>query len=361
MTIGPAPMTDPTAASRPAGWQRRGWCQAMLALGCAGGARAAPPLTVRAMNEPPHERSASQWLERLQRASRAPSYTGTFVVSLGGGAMSSARIWHVRQGNVQLERVETLSGAPRAIFRRNDEVVTFLLRSRTVSTESADPGAVSPNLFAADAVDSTADFYTARHLGDERVAGFDADIVQLTPRDGLRFGYRIWSEKRTGLAIKTQTLDRAERVLEQAAFSELRFGEPVNALALRRMMERRQGYKVQKPDRVRTSAEAEGWRMKNPVPGFKPHGCYRRAQAETGAGAAAVQWVFSDGLATVSLFIEPFDAGRHPREGAAAIGATYTLARRLSLAGGGDWWVTAVGEVPAKTLHAFIDSLERRV
>ena len=69
-------------------------------------------------------------------------------------------------------------------------------------------------------------------LGQGRVAGFDADIVQLDPRDGLRFGYRIWSEKRTGLVVKTQTLDDAGRVLEQAAFSELQLDAPVQAAKL---------------------------------------------------------------------------------------------------------------------------------
>ena len=354
-------MTVPALTNLTAGWRRRGCCQALLALCWAGGARAAQPLSalpapVRAANAPPPERSAGQWLERLQRASRVPSYAGTFVVSSGGGVMDSARIWHVRDGNMQLERVETLSGMPRAIFRRDDVVVTFLPRSRTVRTESAEHGAGAPNLFAAGAVGSTADFYTARQVGDGRVAGFDADIVQLTPRDNLRFGYRIWSEKRTGLAIKTQTLDQAGHVLEQAAFSELQFGAPINAPALRRMMERRHGYTVQKSERVRTSAEAEGWSLKSPIPGFRPHGCYRRAPA--GEATPAVQWIFSDGLATVSLFIEPFNAERHAREGAAVIGATHTLARRHPLAGA-DWWITAVGEVPARTLQAFIDSLER--
>jgi sigma-E factor negative regulatory protein RseB len=334
---------------------------ALLALCCADEARAAqPPLpSARAMNAPPPppERSAAQWLERLQRASRVPSYAGTFVVSSGVGGMASAHIWHVRDGNMQLERVETLSGIPRAIFRRDDVVVTFLPRSRTVRTESDDYGTTAPNRFAVGAIGSTAAFYAARQVGDGRVAGFEADIVQLTPRDGLRFGYRIWSEKRTGLALKTQTLDRAERVLEQAAFSELQFGAPINAAALRRMMERRQGYTVQKSGRLRTSAEAEGWRMKTPIAGFMPHGFYRRARALENGPAA--QWIFSDGLATVSLFIEPFNAERHAREGAAVIGATHTLARRRSLAGA-DWWITAVGEVPARTLQAFIDSLERR-
>ena len=53
------------------------------------------------------------------------------------------------------------------------------------------------------------------------MAGFDADIVRLAAQDGWRYGYRIWSERRTGLVIKMQTLDAAGRVLEQSVFLEL--------------------------------------------------------------------------------------------------------------------------------------------
>ena len=41
-----------------------------------------------------------------------------------------------------------------------------------------------------------------------------------------------------------------------------------------------------------------------------------------------------------------------------ATGATNTLTRRLSDKGG-DWWLTAVGEVPPQTLRAFAQSLVR--
>jgi sigma-E factor negative regulatory protein RseB len=67
------------------------------------------------------ERSIGEWLLRMHEASRRRSYVGTFVVSSYAGALSSARIWHACEGDVQMERVESLTGAPRAIFRRNDE------------------------------------------------------------------------------------------------------------------------------------------------------------------------------------------------------------------------------------------------
>ena len=297
-----------------------------------------------------------EWLVRLEQASHMPSYTGTFVVSSANGVMSSARIWHVHQGNVEIERVEALSGEPRFTFRRNDAVVTFLPESHTVRSEQREAGHTFPNLFTTDALEATADFYVARQIGEDRVAGFDADIVQLNPRDRLRFGYRIWSEKRTGLMIKTQMLNGAGQVLEQGAFSELQLNAPIKAAWLSRMMSSTKGYKVEKSGREPTTAEAEGWGMKKPLPGFRPQSCYRHVAAASGP---VVQWIFSDGLATVSLFMEPFDAARHAHEGTMTMGATHMLARRLTSAGA-DWWVTAVGEVPMSTLQALVDNLERR-
>jgi sigma-E factor negative regulatory protein RseB len=218
-----------------------------------------------------------------------------------------------------------------------------------------------PNLLKAP--DSAIDqFYSARAQGSERVAGLEADLVQLTPKDALRFGYRIWSEKKTGLVVKLQTLDAEGRVLEQVAFSELQLDAPVSMDKLTQMMRNTDGYTLEKTELVKTSAAAEGWQLKKPVPGFKPMSCYRRPAGAAPAADTLVQWVFSDGLASVSLFIEPFDRRRHGAEGTMAMGATHTLVRRLAERQGqdGGWWLTAVGEVPVATLQAFAQGLERR-
>jgi sigma-E factor negative regulatory protein RseB len=109
------------------------------------------------------------------------------------------------------------------------------------------------------------------------------------------------------------------------------------------------GWRVEKPDAVKTTAAAEGWDLKAPVAGFKPMSCYKRP------ADGVLQWIFSDGLASVSLFVEPYDRQRHQQEGVFASGSTHTLTRHVQ-----DWWVTAVGEVPPHTLRAFSLSLERR-
>jgi sigma-E factor negative regulatory protein RseB len=294
------------------------------------------------------ERTVGEWLERMHDASRQRNYIGTFVVSSGNGAMSSARIWHACDGKRQVERVDTLSGEKRSTFRRDDEVLTFLPESKTVRRERREALGLFPELLKPD-VTAIREFYTAHRIGADRVAGFDADIVQLLPKDALRFGYRIWSEKKSGLVVKMQTLDRGGKVLEQAAFSELQLDAPVRMERIARMMAVPEGWRVEQPDAVKTSAAAEGWALKAPVAGFRPMSCYKRP------AEGVLQWIFSDGLASVSVFVEPYDRDRHVQEGVFASGATHTLTRRLQ-----DWWITAVGEVPPATLRTFSLSLERR-
>ena len=163
--------------------------------------------------------SVTSWLMRLHEASKERSYIGTYVVS-SGGMMSSAKIWHVCSGEQQVERIEALSGAPRSVFRHNDRVLTFMPDDKVVRIEQqASLGIFSELLQSADG--RIADFYDARSLGSERVAGLEADIIGLHPKDAWRFGYKIWTEKKQGLVLKLQTLDAQGQVLEQAAFSEL--------------------------------------------------------------------------------------------------------------------------------------------
>jgi sigma-E factor negative regulatory protein RseB len=324
------------------------WCAAAWA--CAQGVPNAPA-PPQAASGKGAERSISDWLMRMHQASRVRSYIGTFVVSSNAGSLASARIWHACDGDSQVERVESLTGAPRSTFRRNEEVVTFLPERHVVRTERQEPLATFPNLLQA-TDSSIPEFYAARQVGADRVAGFDADVVQLEPKDNLRFGYRIWSEKRSGLVIKLQTLDADGRVLEQTAFSELALDAPVSMEKINRMMAAPAGWRVEKVDAPKTSAATEGWQLRASVAGFKPVSCYRRPGS---APDGMVQWIFSDGLAAVSLFLEPYDRSRHVQEGIFAAGATQTLTQRIQ-----DWWLTAVGEVPSQTLKAFALNLERR-
>ncbi len=314
-----------------------------------GGPSVAPP--------PPlaPERTLHEWLVRMHEAARRRTYTGTFVVS-AGNSISSARIWHVCDGDLQMERVEALTGPPRSTFRRNEQLLTLYPDSRLAVAERRESFGQFPNLLQPGGT-ALGQFYGIRFAGSERVAGLEADVVQLRPNDALRFAHQIWTEKKTGMVLKLQTIDARGRVLEQAAFSELQLDAPVSMTKLAQMMGNTEGYQVERTDLVKTSAADQGWGMKSAVPGFQPVTCYLRPTAVPADARpeSTLQWIFSDGLATVSLFIEAFDPRRHVQPMAQALGATHTLTRRI-----GDWWLTAVGEVPPHTLAAFAQALQRK-
>jgi sigma-E factor negative regulatory protein RseB len=300
-------------------------------------------------------KQVNDWLMRIQDASRKLSFVGTFVVQ-SDGKLSSAKIWRVCEGGQQLERVETLTGAPRSIFRHNDQVVTFLPDHKVVRREKRDSLSAFPELLQSS--DShIADFYTVRKEGNDRVAGVEADITVLVPKDRLRFGYRVWTEQKMGLVIKLQTLDTDDRVLEQAAFSELQLNAPLKMNKLVQMMTKVDGYRLENSSLVKTTASAEGWLLKAPVAGFNSISCYLRPAPGTNAatGEEPFQWIFSDGLASVSIFIEPFDRSPRDKESSLSLGATQTMTKQVE-----GHWVTVMGEVPLRTLRLFADALTRK-
>lgn len=335
--------------TRPALWTRwwRCWARPIVValIGVSVLSAAAQPLAI-GIAEPAGDIHA--WLDRLHAATRYHAYSGTFVVTRDD-EMATARIVHVCDGRQQIERIETLNGPARITWRRDDEVMTMLPDKRWAVRDRRELLRLFPGPLRVPGIE-VADFYRAELRGSDRLAGFDAWVVEFQPRDALRYGYRIWSEKRTGLVLKLQTLGTHADVLEQVAFTELQFDIPVQLDELVQQMENTSGYRVERPTLRKTTLQAEGWRLKREVPGFRPIACWMRAE-ESGRPRPPLQCVYSDGLASVSLFFSARDSTHvnHVRSG-----ATLLLSQRIH-----DHAVTALGEVPQQTLVLFLEALER--
>ena len=299
------------------------------------------------------------WLMKIHDAANHRNFQGTFVVS-GGGAVSSARIAHFCAGADQWERSESLDGQPRHVYRHNDLVHTVWPASRVVLVEQRSRVASFPGLLQA-GDDRIGDFYEVRRQGSGRVAGREADMLLVKPRDALRYGYRLWADQASGLLLRADVLGAQGDVVESSAFSDVSIDvrpQPESVLVpLRRLA----GYRVVKPAMTSTRLGAEGWDLPRPVPGFREVSCVKRPmQGVAGPDGApaevpVLQTIYSDGLTYVSVFIEPFDAERHRQQVLASVGATQTLMQQQ-----GDWWITVVGDVPAATLRQFANGLQRR-
>lgn len=303
-------------------------------------------------------REVRAWLTRIHQAASHQNFQGTFVVT-SGGVVSSARIAHFCEGPNQFERSETLDGQARLVFRHNDTVHTVWPANKVALIEQRSLTASFPALLQV-GDDRIADFYEVRPQGFERVAGHEAEVLVVKPKDALRYGYRLWADRASGLLLRADVLGDRSEVLESSAFSDVVIGvksQPDSVLGPMRKLE---GYRVARHAMTPTQLEAEGWTLRQPVPGFRQVSCVKRPMQ--GAGGArqdaadpqAVQAIYSDGLTYVSVFIEPFNPQRHTRQVLASVGATQTLMQQQ-----GDWWVTVVGDVPSSTLRAFAKRLER--
>lgn len=294
----------------------------------------------------------NDWLTRIHEASRHQSYSGTFVVTVGTD-MASSKIWHVCDGEQQMERIESLTGPAKSTLRHNNKVLTLVPSLKTAHTEDRAALQLFPHLLKSNKHD-IAQVYKLRRIASDRVAGLQTDVVEFTAKDSYRYNYRIWTEQQTGLLVKLRTIDLSGQVLEQAAFSELSLNTSADMAQITQMM--RDASTTNQTETVKlakTTANAQGWTfLRGGVPGFAAHECYAR---QVQPSKSTLQCLFSDGLATISVFLEPFDGTRHAQENSTAFGATHTLSKRLDT-----WWLTAVGEVPLATLQQFAQLIERK-
>jgi len=302
---------------------------------------------------------ARAWLLRMHQAARAKSYQGTLVVN-ASGQMISSRVAHFGADNQSYERVEMQDGQARVLLRHNDEVVTLWPQAKRARVEQRDAVALFPSVLTG-SEEGLLERYDMLAEGASRVAGHDASVFLLRPRDAWRFAQRLWAEAGSALLLRADVLGADGRVIETAAFTDVAIGIKAQPESVLGPMKKLDGYKVVRAAPQRTSLDAEGWRLVPPVAGFRQVSCVRRSfervneEQPAGAPVEVLQAIFSDGLTHVSVFIEPARAEGRPT-GHAAFGATHTL----MLPHGGGHWLTVMGDVPLATLKQFAQALEGR-
>jgi sigma-E factor negative regulatory protein RseB len=294
----------------------------------------------------PAERSAVQWLHAIQAAARQSNYTGTIVYQYGDEVRSS-RVIHAFDGHVSGERVQMLDGRPREVIRRGEQVECFYPQQRRIVIERAGRRAVFPELGDGGPI-SVLEHYALHPAEMERVAGLECQILRLEPKDALRYGYRLCIDPASGLLMKVQVLTGESAVVEQIAFSDVRIGEPISPAQLRTSYST-VGWRVERRESHEVDLSHRGWIV------TAPEGFRRLTEVERMLGIdtqrSALQAVYSDGLATMSVFIET-NVPPAESEGPPPQGPLSAVMRRV-----GDARVTVVGEVPPATARSFADSV----
>ena len=304
------------------------------------------------MQSPPSQSSPAEHaslLDQIQQAARTLNYSGIFTYQQGP-LIESSRIAHIYHDGVEREKLEVLDGMQREYLRVNDEVQCLIPEYQTVLLEKQRRDRF-PGLLLSDASRIGSHYEVSVDPKPARVAGRSCRIINITPRDQHRYGYRLCADSKNALLLKAQMLDQRGQVIEQVAFTQVNIGEP--ALPERFVPSwSTQGWSVQKPDKTPVDLAKLGWRIDAP-PGYMTALQVERSFAR---GNKAHQVVLSDGLATISIFIEPYSNERsdaYQPQGAARYGAVNLHGARV-----GNFWLTVMGEVPAETLARLTQSIQ---
>jgi sigma-E factor negative regulatory protein RseB len=302
------------------------------------------------------------WLQKMNQALATRNYDGTFF-HLSEGRIETMRIVHrVRAGRVT-ERLQSLDGSGREFVRNNDELTCYLPDQHTVLVEPRpDHGPFLGSLpqFGAD----VNEFYRIESLPATHILGRPARVIAVNPKDQFRFGYRLWLDEKTAMPLKTQLCDSHGQVMEQIFFARLDMPESIPDSDLAPVV-RTEGMRWvrQGPSQDSTPPALSAYRASELPPGF--HLTVAGAHTIGGATVPASHLVYSDGLATVSVFIEapqtdapgadaaPSAPAELPMQGLARVGSGFAFSTVVQ-----GHQVTAVGEVPAQTVEFIAHSVK---
>lgn len=285
---------------------------------------------------PAHADEAQDWLTRLGQAEQQQSFHGTFVYERNG-SFSTHNIWHRVQNGQIRERLLQLDGSAQ-------EVVRIDGRTQCVSGTLIAGLGDSPNA-AARALDpkKLKNWYDLAVIGKSRVAGRDAVIVSLTPRDQHRYGFELHLDKKTGLPLKSLLLNDKGQLLERFQFTSLDTDEipsdkdlladadckPINIAS----------------DKASAAKAMQNWRSDWLPPGFELTSSSSHKDAQTKTQVSSL--MYDDGLARFSVFLEPLN-GATVTDTRTQLGPTVAVSRRLTTPQG-EMMVTVVGEIPIGT------------
>lgn len=288
-----------------------------------------------------------QWLDRMTLAVDKLTYQGTFVY-FRNGQMESMRVLHQADDKGVRERLISLNGTPREILRDNDTVYCVIPENRSVLIDTQLTERIFPSI-PADQVFNPKARYRFTLGPTDRIAKLNAQIVEINPRDPHRYGYRLWLEEETGMLLKSTLLNERGDVVEQLMFIEIDLGTPIDAEQLMPTSLPEGFRRVETPLRTQSVASRTGkgspWLARVKVPtGFmlSSHKSSRVQEAQP----PAEHLVFTDGLASISVYVEPETERTEALFGLTSMGAMHAYGVRYQ-----GFRITVVGEVPPRTVE----------
>ena len=285
---------------------------------------------------PAHADEAQDWLTRLGRAEQQQSFQGTFVYERNG-SFSTHDIWHRVQNGQVRERLLQLDGSAQEVVRVEGRtqcvsgtLVAGLGNSRDAPSRALDP-------------EKLKQFYELAVIGKSRVAGRNAVIVSITPRDQYRYGFELHLDRETALPLKSLLLNDQGQLLERFQFTRL---DTSTTPSDRDLQPSSECTSIAVGDTKAAAVEAiEAWHLEWLPPGFQLTNSSARRDPHTKTRVDSL--MYEDGLARFSVFLEPI-SDVSVTETRTQLGPTVAVSRRLNTVDG-EMMVTVVGEIPIGT------------
>ena len=292
---------------------------------------------------------ARAWLARMSEALATREYDGLFTHS-NRRQSESMRIVHRVEGGYSVERLVSLDGSGREIVRTPREVHAYLPDRRVVLVEPrTDEGSLLKALPTPGAKLDTQ--YLLEMRSGYRLLGRDVRVVEIRPRDAYRYGYRLWLDEKTAMPLRSEVCDQAGQPVERIQFTKLDMHTNMPAHETEPSVDA-SGFRWVRSTRsvAERRVASAGWRPLKIPPGFRLVGS--RIQSLPGHPMPVQHLVFSDGFASVSVFIEPGSRNAPAPPEASRMGAASTFTTTVQ-----GHVITAVGEVPPTTVRAIATSL----
>lgn len=290
------------------------------------------------------------WLEKMQRAAHTLNYEGTFVYGQGS-RLSSMRIIHRATPKGEQERLIAMDGSGREVIRDLNNVTCIMPDRNSVVVEKSRIFKQFPPAFPIQ-LDKLADYYSFTLNGNGKVAGRVTQRIEISPKDNYRYGHQLWVDSKTGLLLKTHLVNEQGKQIEQFMFTDIKYLDNIPDEMLKSGVDQT-GFtrlEAKEDDRKKTS-DFEGMQISWLPGGFLED--MKMSKKLPNSVMPVEQVVFSDGLASVSVFIEE-EVEHNPANllGGTRMGAVNVHGRML-----GDYHVTVVGEVPHRTVKKISNSV----
>ncbi len=313
-----------------------------LAILTAASALLACSTTARAQSSP------DELLDRMNYVVDVVDYEGT-VFRTENGESEALRIVRKIIDGVVNERLVSQEGNGLEIIRIGNEVHCILPDKQTVLIEE---WANQSTLFSA--LPSSEIRYGAEYdvsiVREDRVAGRQAILLAIRPHDRFRYGHRIWLDEETSFPLKTEMMTNDGELIEQIKFADISFGDGVSNHSLAPSMSLENFSWYTQPARYKSVDVETDWECADLPSGFRATSA--KTERLPGADAPVTHIMYSDGMATVSVFIAARNETKFAEKSSVGASNSYSIQQ-------GDFQITVVGEVPAATVQRIAASMQQ--